>query len=56
LGVKIKKDNRIAIIAKMANIIIGVGFETSATIGANTVALLANMLQIPKTVDARTAG
>ena len=42
--------------AVTVNIIIGIGGSTSASNGANIVASLAPMLQIPKAVPANIAG
>ena len=56
-GVEImKKETKAAIVAVQVKIIIGTGGATSARSGANIVASLAPMLQIPKAVPAKIAG
>ena len=42
--------------AKIENTIIGVGFGTSAKMGATMVAILAEILHIPKAVDTKSDG
>jgi uncharacterized protein YxjI len=51
-----KNESEIAIKAKLPKTNIGNGFGISATIGANMVNILAKMLLIPRTVEAKTAG
>ena len=51
-----KVEKTAAIVAVTVNIIIGIGGSTSASNGANIVASLAPMLQIPKAVPANIAG
>jgi hypothetical protein len=51
-----KNESDIAIKAKLPKTTIGTGFGISATIGAKMVNILAKMLLIPRTVDAKTAG